>query len=165
MRLDKLVVIRRRHGSCSCDPARPTALAAFISAAIMVGCAVDAFETKLIDRFGPLPAEAETLLTRVRVRMSARACRIDAGTAAMALEACTDFAGDPGQAGLLEKAAASCLWRRSRRMRECLPVRRASKSSSTNSSDRSTCSLSAASSRVFTLLVIQPRLMWVALGP
>lgn len=50
--------------------------------------AIDAFEEELLDRFGPLPAPAETLLAQARLRLGARQAgivRIDAGDAGIAL--------------------------------------------------------------------------------
>ncbi len=55
---------------------------------------LDGFEDELADRFGPLPAEAVTLLEKARLRTSARAARIariDAGPAAIALTPRQDF--------------------------------------------------------------------------
>ncbi len=49
---------------------------------------LEAFEEELLDRFGPLPADAERLLARARIRIAARTlgiARIDAGPAAIAL--------------------------------------------------------------------------------
>ena len=67
---------------------------------------IDALAAELEDRFGALPAEAETLLAIARVRSAARACgvaRIDAGPAAIAFTPRKDFAGDADAAGLVEK--------------------------------------------------------------
>ena len=67
---------------------------------------LERFEEELVDRFGPLPTEAETLLSHARIRMSARALRlkrIDAGAAAIALTPRHDFTADAAQAGLVEK--------------------------------------------------------------
>ncbi|WP_223262649.1 TRCF domain-containing protein [Sphingobium sp. SCG-1] len=55
---------------------------------------LDAFEEELVDRFGPLPEEAETLLRHARLRNAAKAARvsrIDAGSAAIALTPRSDF--------------------------------------------------------------------------
>ncbi|WP_243450772.1 TRCF domain-containing protein [Sandarakinorhabdus glacialis] len=68
--------------------------------------ALEGFEAELLDRFGPLPAEAESLLARARLRLSARTARVgrvDAGAAAIALTLRKDFAGDTAKAGLMEK--------------------------------------------------------------
>ena len=68
--------------------------------------ALEAFEEELVDRFGALPPDAEMLLAQARIRLSARALRlqrIDAGAAAIALTPRPDFAGDTRQAGLVEK--------------------------------------------------------------
>lgn len=67
--------------------------------------ALDAFADELLDRFGPLPAEAARLLAHGRIRLSARAlriARIDAGPAAIALTPRSDCAIDVGSTGLAE---------------------------------------------------------------
>ncbi|UVO50095.1 DEAD/DEAH box helicase [Sphingomonas sp. SUN019] len=67
---------------------------------------LEAFEEELLDRFGPLPPESETLLARARVRHAARTMRverIDAGPAAIALTPRRDFDGDFAGAGLSDK--------------------------------------------------------------
>ncbi|MEP9360001.1 TRCF domain-containing protein [Sphingomonas sp. KR3-1] len=67
---------------------------------------LDAFEEELLDRFGPLPHEAEALMARGRIRMAAQALRIeriDAGPAAIALTPRTGFDADAMGAGLTEK--------------------------------------------------------------
>ncbi len=68
--------------------------------------ALDDFEEELLDRFGALPDEAETLITRARIRIAARALsieRIDAGAAAIALTPRRDFASALTGTGLVEK--------------------------------------------------------------
>ncbi len=68
--------------------------------------ALDAFTAELEDRFGDVPAEAETLLTVARVRLGAKAAgvaRIDAGPAAIALTPRPDAAIDAAAAGLTAK--------------------------------------------------------------
>jgi len=70
------------------------------------GDTLDAFEEELVDRFGPLPPAAETLLASTRIRAlaeMARIARIDAGPAAIALTTRPDFKGDLAGAGLVEK--------------------------------------------------------------
>ena len=67
---------------------------------------LDGFEEELLDRFGPLPPSAETLLARARIRSAAHALnveRIDAGAAAIAITPRRGFAGDSKGAGLQEK--------------------------------------------------------------
>lgn len=67
---------------------------------------IDAFEDELVDRFGPLPPDAEALMTRARIRAAARMldiARIDAGAAAIALTPRRGFAADAAAAGLTEK--------------------------------------------------------------
>ena len=67
---------------------------------------LEAFEEELVDRFGPLPPDAETLLAQAHIRLSARALRIqriDAGPAAIALTPRHDFAGDAIENGMVEK--------------------------------------------------------------
>ena len=67
----------------------------------------NALAAELEDRFGALPAEAETLLAIARVRSAARACgvaRIDAGPAAIAFTPRKDFAGDADAAVALGAA-------------------------------------------------------------
>ncbi|WP_298690262.1 TRCF domain-containing protein [uncultured Sphingomonas sp.] len=67
---------------------------------------LDALEAEMIDRFGPLPADAETLTAWARLRLAARTAgvqRIDAGPAAIAMTMRPDFAGDTAAAGLVEK--------------------------------------------------------------
>ncbi|MFN3946145.1 MAG: DEAD/DEAH box helicase [Allosphingosinicella sp.] len=66
----------------------------------------DALRDELEDRFGTLPAEAETLLAAAELRRlarEARIARIDAGPAAIAFTPRPDFAGDAKAAGLEEK--------------------------------------------------------------
>jgi transcription-repair coupling factor (superfamily II helicase) len=68
--------------------------------------AIDAFEEEVIDRFGPLPAAAETLLAHARLRVLARAARVervDAGPAGIALTPRPDFAADAASLGLTKK--------------------------------------------------------------
>ena len=65
-----------------------------------------AIEDELVDRFGPLPPEADALLAHAAIRLSARdldISRIDAGPAAIALTPRKGFAADPHAAGLVEK--------------------------------------------------------------
>jgi transcription-repair coupling factor (superfamily II helicase) len=67
---------------------------------------LDAFEEELLDRFGHLPPDAETLIARARIRLAAHAlsiARIDAGPAAIALTPRGDFAASPASAALEEK--------------------------------------------------------------
>ncbi len=67
---------------------------------------LELFEEELVDRFGPLPPDAETLLVRTRIRLSAHALRIgriDAGPAAIAITPRPDSALDPAAAGMVEK--------------------------------------------------------------
>ncbi|WP_422051222.1 TRCF domain-containing protein [Sphingomonas leidyi] len=67
---------------------------------------LDAFEEELVDRFGPLPPEAEALLLQARIRTAARAleiARIDAGDAAIALTPRAGFSADATAAGLTLK--------------------------------------------------------------
>ncbi|MET0245151.1 MAG: helicase-related protein, partial [Sphingomonas sp.] len=57
---------------------------------------IDAFEEELIDRFGPLPEGAATLIAHVRLRVAAQhanVARVDAGPSAIALTPRADFAG------------------------------------------------------------------------
>ncbi|MFL9841898.1 helicase-related protein [Sphingomonas sp. ST-64] len=64
---------------------------------------LDAFEEELLDRFGPLPPQAERLVARARIRRAARALgilRIDAGPAAIALTPRAGFEGNTKAAGL-----------------------------------------------------------------
>ncbi|WP_093313602.1 helicase-related protein [Sphingomonas jatrophae] len=66
--------------------------------------ALDAFESELADRFGPLPDEAATLIAATRIRLLARAsevARIDAGPGAIALT--MRGKAEPGIEGLTEK--------------------------------------------------------------
>ncbi len=66
---------------------------------------LDEFEAELLDRFGPLPPEAETLMAHARIRTAARALcvdRIDAGAAAIALTPRSGFAAQD-QPGLCKK--------------------------------------------------------------
>ena len=75
-------------------------------ARITDSAALDALEEELEDRFGALPAEAEALIQRARVRCLARAAmigRIDAGPAAIALTPRHGFSGDAEAAGLIAK--------------------------------------------------------------
>ena len=90
---------------------------------------LERFEEELVDRFGPLPTEAETLLSHARIRLSARALRlkrIDAGAAAIALTPRHDFTGDAAGSGLVKKngrfllAEATDQAGRSRRVRALL---------------------------------------------
>lgn len=70
------------------------------------GEALDAFEEELIDRFGPLPSAAASLLAGARIGVLARAsgiARIDAGRAAIALTPRPDFQGEADHTGLVEK--------------------------------------------------------------
>ena len=67
---------------------------------------LDAFEEELVDRFGPLPLEAEALVANARIGLLARAARIariDAGPAAIALTPAAGFVGDAEAIGLEEK--------------------------------------------------------------
>ncbi|KTF67804.1 MULTISPECIES: DEAD/DEAH box helicase [unclassified Sphingomonas] len=67
---------------------------------------LDAFEEELVDRFGPVPDAAATLLAQARLRLAARharICRVDAGPSAIALTPFGAFAGDPGRHGLVAK--------------------------------------------------------------
>jgi transcription-repair coupling factor (superfamily II helicase) len=67
---------------------------------------LDTFEEELLDRFGPLPSQAEALMMHARIRLAARAlhiARIDAGAAAIALTPRREFDADTGGAGLEEK--------------------------------------------------------------
>lgn len=65
--------------------------------------AIEALEEELIDRFGPLPEAAETLLAQRRMALLARQAgiaRIDAGPTGVALTPRPDFAGAAEKAGL-----------------------------------------------------------------
>ncbi|UYY76896.1 helicase-related protein [Sphingomonas sp. R1] len=67
---------------------------------------IDAFEEELVDRFGPLPEAALTLMTHARLRLLARAARIarvDAGPSAIAFSPRHDFNADAEAAGLTAK--------------------------------------------------------------
>lgn len=67
---------------------------------------LDAFEEELLDRFGPLPPEAEALMARGRIRIAAQALRIqriDAGPAAIALTPRIGFDIDVSGTGLEER--------------------------------------------------------------
>ncbi len=83
--------------------------------------ALDSLEEELIDRFGALPPEAETLLAMLRIGMLARhagIARIDAGPAAIALTPRKECAADfqrrwPDRKG---NALASCWKRRPKRI-------------------------------------------------
>jgi transcription-repair coupling factor (superfamily II helicase) len=68
--------------------------------------ALDAFEEELVDRFGPMPDSAASLLAHVRLRLAARNARIgrvDAGPSAIALTPRRDFAGEAASHGLVAK--------------------------------------------------------------
>jgi transcription-repair coupling factor (superfamily II helicase) len=67
---------------------------------------LDAFEAELLDRFGSLPAEAETLLELAHIAILARGAgiaRIDAGPAAIALTPRDQKTGLPRGLGLVAK--------------------------------------------------------------
>ena len=67
---------------------------------------LDAFEDELVDRFGPVPAAAQALLTRARLSLLARAARVTriaAGPAAIALTPGQGFACDAPALGLQEQ--------------------------------------------------------------
>lgn len=68
---------------------------------------IDAFDEELTDRFGPIPAEAQTLLMHARLRglaRDARISRIDAGETAVAFTPRDDFGGDLAAEGFREKS-------------------------------------------------------------
>src|SRR5690606_15577803 len=67
---------------------------------------LEALEDELADRFGPLPQQAQDLMTGARIAILARAARIariDAGPAAIALTPHGSDAAPPDGSGLLEK--------------------------------------------------------------
>lgn len=67
---------------------------------------IDAFEEELVDRFGPLPNAARTLMGTARLRLAAsaaRVARIDAGPAAIAFTPRADCRIDPEEAQLTAK--------------------------------------------------------------
>jgi transcription-repair coupling factor (superfamily II helicase) len=67
---------------------------------------LDAFEDEMLDRFGPLPADAATLVAHARIRLAARAlriARIDAGSAAIALTLRRDCAIDMTKTDFIQK--------------------------------------------------------------
>lgn len=67
---------------------------------------LEALEDELADRFGPLPRQAQDLMTGARIAILARAARIariDAGPAAIALTPHGSGATPPDGSGLLEK--------------------------------------------------------------
>lgn len=68
--------------------------------------AIDAFEEELLDRFGTLPPDADALIAQARIRLAARALRvqrIDAGAAAIALTPRRGFETDAAKYGFVEK--------------------------------------------------------------
>ena len=67
---------------------------------------IDAFEEELVDRFGPLPEAAATLMAQARLRLAARvACvaRVDGGPSAIALTPRSNFCADAARHGLIAK--------------------------------------------------------------
>ncbi|WP_022681573.1 helicase-related protein [Sphingobium bisphenolivorans] len=88
-------------------PEEPTRLGLYVRLArLSDASAIDAFEEELLDRFGPLPDAAETLLAQARLRLSAREAeiaRIDAGEAAIALTPRGDKHAGCAKAGLEAK--------------------------------------------------------------
>lgn len=70
------------------------------------GTVIDALQEELVDRFGPLPLAAETLMTTIRIRALAKSAgiaRVDAGPGAIALTPRHGFSGDAATFGLEEK--------------------------------------------------------------
>jgi len=81
-------------------PEADVRLGLYARLARLVGAgAIDAFEEELIDRFGPLPEAAVTLLALARLRVLAKVAkvaRVDAGPGGVALTPRPDFTADTG---------------------------------------------------------------------
>ena len=70
------------------------------------GTVIDALQEELVDRFGPLPLAAETLMTTIRIRALAKSAgiaQVDAGPGAIALTPRHGFSGGAATFGLEEK--------------------------------------------------------------
>ncbi|PXA88625.1 DEAD/DEAH box helicase [Nostoc sp. 3335mG] len=67
---------------------------------------IDAFEEELVDRFGPLPEGAATLIAHVRLGVAARhahVARVDAGPSAIALTPRPEFDASADEIGLVHR--------------------------------------------------------------